>query len=370
MEHLHIIHVSTATSWRGGEQQLAYLITGLHQTDITQEVLCTDGAPFAVYCEKQGIKKTVFKKQGSLNLKAARMLANICRNSQNCIVHCHDSHAHNIAFFSALIFKNPSPVIVHRRVDFPASNSFVSKAKYNHPSIARYICVSEAIRNMLLPSIKDPEKALVVYSGIDLSRFSNIVSKNTLRGDLGLPGDCILIGNVSALAPHKDYLTFIGTAEKLLKNNPHFHFVIIGEGPERTIIEKEIETRKLAGKISLTGFKTNVPELLKELDVLLLTSKTEGLGTSILDAFASGLPVVATKAGGIPEIVEHKVNGLLAETGNAQALADMVELLLTEEFLRKSLVENARIRVREFDYKVTAAKILEVYKGIAGVKNK
>jgi L-malate glycosyltransferase len=188
--------------------------------------------------------------------------------------------------------------------------------------------------------------------------------------NLGLPGDCILIGNVSALAPHKDYLTFICTAEKLLKINPNLHFVIIGEGSERSIIEKEIKIRNLSGKISLTGFKTNVPELLKELDVLLLTSKTEGLGTSILDAFASGLPVVATKAGGIPEIVEHRVNGLLAETGDAQALADMVESMLRENNFRKSLADNAYVRVRDFDYKVTAAKILEVYKGITGVKNK
>lgn len=370
MEAIHIIHVSTSTSWRGGEQQLAYLISGLRQTEITQEVLCTDGAPFAVYCEKQGIKNTVFKKQGTLNLKAARMLSHICRNAQNCIIHCHDSHAHNIAYFSAQFFKNPSPVVIHRRVDFPVSNFFISKAKYNHSSIARYICVSEAIRNILIPSLKNPEKTLVIYSGIDLSRFSNIETKNTLRRDLGLPGDCILIGNVSALAPHKDYLTFIGTAEMLLKNNPHFHFIIIGEGPERNTIEKEIETRKLAGKISLTGFRTNIPELLKELDVLLLTSKTEGLGTSILDAFASGLPVVATKAGGIPEIVEHKVNGLLAETGDQLALANMVELLLTDDSLRESLVKNARIRVKKFDYKVTAEKILEVYQGIAGAKNK
>lgn len=367
---MHVIHVSTATSWRGGEQQLAYLISGLQQSGVAQEVLCTDGAPFAAYCEKHAIKRTVFNKQGTLNLRAAWILANICRNKQNCIVHCHDSHAHNIAWFSALIFKNPSPVIVHRRVDFPASNSFVSNAKYNHPSIARYICVSKAIMNILIPSLKYPEKALVIYSGINLSRFGNIVSRNTLRRDLGLPGDCILIGNVSALAPHKDYLTFIGTAEKLLKKNPHIHFVIIGEGSERTAIEKEIETRKLSGKISLTGFKSNVPELLKELDVLLLTSKTEGLGTSILDAFASGLPVVATKAGGIPEIVEDRVNGLLAETGDSQALANLVELLLTENNLRKSLVNNARIRVRDFDYKVTAAKILEVYKGITVAKNK
>lgn len=367
---IQIIHVSTATSWRGGEQQLAYLAGELKNHGVKQEIFCADNTPMASYCDRNGISKISFKKTGALNLKAARMLANICSKEKQVILHCHDSHAHNIAYFSSLIFRNPSPVIVHRRVDFPVSNTFFSKAKYKHPKISKYICVSNAIRELLIPSLKYPEKAMVIHSGIDLDRFANITNKNSLRKEFGFSEENILLGNVAALAPHKDYYTFIRTAEILLKNNPRFRFVIIGDGPEKASIESEIKARNLHNKVVLTGFRTNTPELLKEFNVLLLTSKTEGLGTTILDAFASEIPVVATKAGGIPEVVEHGITGLLAETGDAQSLADMVEAVLKNSDLMKNLVINAGNRVKNFDYRISAAKTLEVYKEVLNAKIK
>jgi L-malate glycosyltransferase len=136
--------------------------------------------------------------------------------------------------------------------------------------------VSEAIRQILLPAIKHPERVSTIYSGIDLMRFEGLKAKNTLRKELGLPADTVLIGNVSAIAPHKDYFTFVRTAGLLLQNNPDLRFVIIGDGPERSAVGKEIKIRGLEGKIFLTGFRTGIPGLLKELNVLLLTSKTEG----------------------------------------------------------------------------------------------
>lgn len=361
METIRIIHVSTATSWRGGEQQLAYLIDALNEKGIEQEVLCTANSSFALYCSEKNIKKTTFNKSGSINLKAAGILANLCSSANSPIVHCHDSHAHNIAYFAALFYRNTTPVIVHRRVDFPVKSNILSRAKYNHKSVKKYICVSEAIRKILIPALSDQGKVIVIHSGIDLNKFKNLKDRSLLKTEFSFSDDSILIGNVAALAPHKDYQTFVRTAEILLKNNPDLRFVIIGDGPERNAIEAEIKARQLSNQIFLTGFRKNIPELLKELDVLLLTSKTEGLGTTLLDAFAGGLPVVATRAGGIPEIVEHKVTGLLAETGVAPSLARMVELLLADENLRQNLVNNAFERVKDFDYKITALKTLEVY---------
>ncbi len=364
MEPIHVIHVSTATSWRGGEQQLAYLIEGLKTHGVKQQVLCVEKAPFAEYCLKNGIATTPFRKHGALNLKAAAMLTRICKTNQALIVHCHDSHAHSIAYIAAFIFRNPARIVIHRRVDFPVSKSVFSRAKYKHPKIAKFICVSEAIKKILLPGLKDPAKATVIHSGIDLSRFEHVENRGLLKKEFGLSEKNILIGNVSALAPHKDYFTFINTAEILLKNNPHFRFVIIGEGPERAAIETEIHKKGLKDRILMAGFRNNVPELLKELSVLLLTSKTEGLGTTILDAFASGLPVVATRAGGIPEIVEHKVSGLLADVKNVRQLSQMVEMLINNEDLKRNLIGTAKNKVREFDYKITAQKTLSIYNEI------
>ncbi|MBE0663253.1 MAG: glycosyltransferase family 4 protein [Bacteroidales bacterium] len=364
METMRIIHVSTATSWRGGEQQLAYLIGALQEKKIEQEVLCAADSSFAIYCDEKSIKNTTFKKTGSINLRAAGILAQLSSSAHNPIVHCHDSHAHNIAYFAALLFRNPAPVVIHRRVDFPVKTNIFSRAKYNHNSVKNFICVSAAIKRILIPALNDPGKATVIHSGIDLNKFKNLKDYGSLKKEFGLSDETVLIGNVAALAPHKDYKTFVRTAEILLKNNPDLRFVIVGDGPERKTIEAEIKTRQLGERILLTGFRNNIPELLKELDVLLLTSKTEGLGTTLLDAFAGGLPVVATRAGGIPEIVEHKVTGLLAETGDAPSLAGMVEMLLADENLRQNLVKNAIERVIDFDYRNTALKILDVYNQI------
>jgi L-malate glycosyltransferase len=364
MEPIHIIHVSTATSWRGGEQQLAYLIQGLKPHGVDQQVLCVEKAPFAEYCLKNGIATTTFQKRGTVNLKAAAMLARKCKTNQEAIVHCHDSHAHSIAYMAALIFRNPARIVIHRRVDFPVSKNYFSNKKYNHPKIAKFICVSEAIKKILVPALKEPAKASVIHSGIDLMRFEHVENKGLLKKEFGLSANNILIGNVSALAPHKDYFTFIGTAEILLKNNPHFRFVIIGEGPERAAIEAEIQKKNLQDSVLMAGFRKNIPELLKELNVLLLTSKTEGLGTTILDAFACGIPVVATKAGGIPEIVEHKVSGLLADVGNTGQLAEMIVMIIKDENLKKNLIRIAKDKIEKFNFKITSANTLDIYRAI------
>lgn len=359
------MHVSTAASWRGGEQQVAYLVRALGELGTEQVVFCVRNAPLALHCFANGIKTIEFKKTGSLNLKAANMLATFCSTHSHTIVHCHDSHAHTLAFLAAWFFQNHSPIIVHRRVDFPVSRNVFSRMKYNHSRIKKLICVSDAIRQMLVPALKSPEKAVVIHSGIDTGRFRNVERRNNLKKEFGFSDKHILIGNIAALAPHKDYNTFLRTAEILARNNSGYRFVIVGEGSERKNIENEINSRNLTDKVVLAGFRKNIPELIKELDVLLLTSKTEGLGTSILDAFAGGLPVVATRTGGIPEIVEHMVNGLLAEVGNAQELADMTTLVINDRLLRESIIKKAAAIALGFDYRITASKTLELYQQIS-----
>ncbi len=364
MSSICVIHISTAASWRGGEQQLAYLVRALSEMGVNQEVLCRKDAPFADYCRKMNIRYMEFNNTGSLNVHAAWILTRRCKTRHNCLVHCHDSHAHSIAYIAALLFRNKSPVIVHRRVDFPVGKSFFSKTKYNHPAIARYICVSGAIRDILIPSLRFPEKAVVIHSGIDLERFANTEDNHTLRKEFGLSGKHILIGNIAALAPHKDYYTFVQTASILINKKPELRFFIIGDGPEMNSIKYYVSGLGLENKVFFTGFRKNIPELIKELNVLLLTSKTEGLGTTILDAFAGGLPVVATRAGGIPEIVEHRKTGLLAKVGCASELADMVEMILNKKQLAEELVINALQKVKDYEYTHTAARIFRQYKDV------
>jgi glycosyltransferase involved in cell wall biosynthesis len=358
-----ILHISTALTWRGGEQQLANLIKA-NKGKCDNLVLCAKGSVMQEYCAKNQIKHFTFSTSFVGRYRAGRLINRICRMHSVLLIHCHDSHAHTMAVIASVL-GNKIPVVVHRRVDFRIGGSWFSRYKYNHPSIAAYICVSDAIKKIMQSELQSPVKVITIYSGINFSRFQhNKANTNKLKNELGLDNTSILIGNTSALAPHKDYVTFVITAGLLLVNHPDWHFVIMGDGPSRQQIENLIIEKNLVRNITLTGFRTDLPELLGGLDVFLMTSETEGLGTSVLDAFYVGVPVVATRTGGIPELVEDGRTGLLAEPADAKALATKVEKIVADDVLRSNLIANARKKVSEFGYETMAAKVFACYSEI------
>jgi L-malate glycosyltransferase len=360
-----IIHVSGATSWRGGEQQALYLAGELERAGIPQELACPEGSPLATrFALLTGRSPVTFRGRSSMNLFAAAKLARLARRTPGAILHVHDAHAHTTAFLSSTLFGNKAPVIVSRKVDFPVRPGFLSTAKYNHPSIARIICVSEKIREIISPRIKDPLRLTVIRDGIDLDRFAPRGHQRSLHAEFSLPGDSILVGNVAAIAPHKDYFTFVDTVALLAPADPRLRFFIIGDGPLRREISAYVQEKNLGKVIIMTGFREDIPEILAELDVFLITSKTEGLGSTILDAYACRVPVVATAAGGIPEIVTDEVTGLLAPVGDSRKLADQVLRLVNDNSLSQHLVESASARVLGYTKQEMARKTMAVYREV------
>jgi glycosyltransferase involved in cell wall biosynthesis len=289
---------------------------------------------------------------------------NYARQIQADIVHVHDSHAHTFAWLAAQYFGMQTPIVVSRRVDFPVKNKRTSHLKYNHPSVKAIICVSEKIKEITAPAIQNQEVLKVVYSGIDLKRFP-YSNTDILHREFHLPEDQLIIGNIAAIAPHKDYFTFVDTVALLVKTGLNArYFIIGGDGGEQGMVERHIQEKGLGDHIILTGFRTDIPQIFPELDVLLFTSKTEGLGTTVLDAFACGVPVVATRGGGIPEMVEHEATGLLADVGDAEGLAREVTRLVQNDRLRQQLVTQGAIRLIQFTKNATARKTFNIYQSL------
>ena len=141
-------------------------------------------------------------------------------------------------------------------------------------------------------------------------------------------------------------------------------FVLIGEGELRSELEKYADDRGLGPVLTFSGFRTDVERLLPELDVMAITSRTEGLGTSILDAFAARVPVVATAAGGIPELIEDGHTGLLRPVGDDAALAKAVADVLDDTALRDRLVEGAAQKLLGFTRQATATATLAEYQAV------
>lgn len=292
--------------------------------------------------------------------RIANKLKSLSIEYANLIVHVHDSDAHTAAVISTSVLGAQLKVVVSRRVDFPIGRSLFSVYKYNHKCVKKIICVSEEVRRITGQSVRNKGLMCVIYDGIDTTRFENVESDFFYR-HYKLPEDAMIVGNVAAIAPHKDYYTFVDAAGIIYNQNPSVRFFIIGDGPLKQQIIKYIESKNLSSVIMLCGFLNPVEPALKSLQVLLFTSKTEGLGSTIIDAYSAGVPVVCTTAGGIAEIAHHENNALTAAPGDAGQLAIHVLSLLESRELRDHLIQRAQHYAQGFSREIMAQRTLTCY---------
>ncbi len=167
--------------------------------------------------------------------------------------------------------------------------------------------------------------------------------------------------------PHKGHRYLIDAAHLVVRQVPDARFVILGEGELREHLEKHVHEHHLEKHVLLPGFRTDVLGCIKTFDLFVMSSVTEGLGTSLLDAMACSRPIVATTAGGIPEIVEDDVNGLLAPPRDAAALAKAIVTALKDDALRKRMGEAGFARVqRRFTVERMVEQTAAVYARVAG----
>lgn len=359
---MKVLHLSSEKTWRGGEQQIAYLMDELrdtHQVETLAAARANSEFSKRMYQKKHRVVELPFKSE--LDLYTAYKVKELVNDEKIDIVHMHSGHSHTIGVLSKVL-GHDAKLVLSKRTDYPVKDNFFSRWKFNHPAIKRILCVSGKIKEVLKPDIKDFEKVEVVYSGIDMKKFE-IENPQNVRDILSLPKDAKIVVNTSAISEQKDIGTFIEVAEKVLPQHPNTYFVLCGDGPLREEMEKRVQDKKL-DRFIFMGFRKDLPEFLASADIFLITSQDEGLGTAILDAFANKLPVIATRAGGIPEIVRHNETGLTAEVKDVETLSQEVSSLLSNPESATGLIENAYKLAEEFSYKRTASQTLQIYKSI------
>jgi L-malate glycosyltransferase len=362
---MKVLHLSSEKGWRGGEQQIAYLISELTKAGVENIVAARKNSTFEKYCVQQNIPVSGVPFKSSVDIRTARAIKSLCSENDVSLVHMHSAKSHSLGVLSA-VMGNSVPLILSRRVDFIPKDSWFTRWKYNHPSIRKVVCVSEKISSILKHYMKVPEKIVTVHSGVDLSKFDNPPSINKLREEFKIPSEKFLVGNSSALEGHKDYFTFLRTIGILVRKQLPVKGIIMGSGSLEKELQEFARENSLEDHILFTGFRKDIVDLIPGLDVFLMTSSEEGLGTSVLDAFLAKVPVVATNAGGIPEMVIHERSGLLAPVGNADLLAENVERMIHDKSLQSQIISGALERVKMFSKENTARKTLEIYKQVLG----
>jgi glycosyltransferase involved in cell wall biosynthesis len=340
-------HVNTEDGWRGGEQQMAYLMAGLaSRGHRVVAVVQQDGAA-GPRLEAMGFTVHRLRMRGEADPVAVLALARRMGTVRPDVVHLHTSHAHTLGAVAARLANHPV-VIVSRRVDFSIyRHSFLglNGIKYR-AGIDRIVCVSEAVRDVLLTDGLHPERLRVVRSAIDPDRVRRAAPVD-VRGRLGLPADARIVLVVGALVGHKGHKHLVEAIPALVAAVPSVHVVIAGEGPLRPELEARAKALWLQAVLHLPGRVDDLPGWFASAEVLCMPSVEEGLGTSVLDGMAVGLPVVASRAGGIPEMVRDGVEGLLVPPADPPALSAALVRVLSDADLRARLSEAARRRVDE-----------------------
>lgn len=360
---MRVLHLSSEKTWRGGEQQIAYLIDELRLQGVQSVIALRRGSEFETYCIKHGLAYEAAGFRNEFDLATAFKIKGMVERQGVDIVHLHTGKGHGLAVLAAHLGMK-APMVLSKRTERPVKNNLLSKYKFNYPQIRKILCVSGKIKEIIDRDLHDPSRSLTVYSGSDLAKFK-FEKKRFFHDFFGLDTGIKLIGNVSAITKHKDYFTFVDTAEIVCAQIENIRFLIVGTGPMEDEVKKYVEQKGLSSKVLFTGFLNNIPEILFALDVFLITSTEEGLGTTILDAHACGIPVVATRAGGIPEIVIEGMTGTLCDIGDAQALAlGVIKRLSDRNTFR------AGEFIKGFTKQATAQRTLEIYQEILNSKSR
>src|SRR6266550_1969879 len=310
---MRILQVDSGREWRGGQNQVRLLCRELGTDAGIEQVLITkSGSELARRAGDDGVTVQGTTWEMGLDPRAWWHLRRTVAAFAPDIIHVHDSHALTLAATVA----RGRRLVATRRVDFHVGRF----SAWRRPD--RIIAVSQAVKQILIRDGVAADAITVVPDGIDPDEIRRAATPALdIRSQLRIPAGAPLAVNAAALVDHKDQRTLVRAAQHARALEPQLHWVIAGEGPLRAALTAEIARLELEDRVHLVGYVDRIDALIAQASVFVMSSKTEGLGSVILNALALGRPVVATAAGGIPELLPAAV---LVPVGTPDALARKV----------------------------------------------
>ena len=361
---LSLFQLDAGKEWRGGQRQSFFLARELQQKGYPIQFVVQPDGPLCLKARASSLSVLPQKIRSELDIAAVINLAKAMRSKDCRLVHFHDAHSAAVGSVAAFLAKVPLKVIT-RRVDFPLSKNYLSRLKYTR-NMDAIIAISQAIKKVLIAGGIDSRIIRVIPSGVDFSVFEESFSKNKLRQELSLGTEDYLAGIVAQLVDHKGHTYLIEAARILRDKAPKLKILIVGEGQLRSKLEKQVRENQIQDMIYFLGYREDVPQILASLDLFILSSNLEGMGSSILDAMGSRLPVVATAVGGIPEVVTHEETGLLVSPQNPEALAEAILRLYNEKDWASRLGQKGYdVAHQKFSAKKMAERTLYLYEEMA-----
>ena len=329
---MKVLHVEAGRYLYGGAQQVVWLNEGLARRGVENLLVCPVGSDIASAVGGNA-KVHAIQMSGDLDVGVLPRLLRILRNERPDLVHIHSRRGADI--YGGLAARIVGiPAILSRRVDNKES-PLIARLKY--PLYKQVIVISKAIGNVLVSGGVDPSKIVTVRSAVNADAYKTETNSDWFRGEFLLPGNEKTLGVIAQLIPRKGHKYLLNVLPDLLEAHPQLQVLIFGQGPLREELADRVARPEFDGRVQMAGFRDDLHRVFPNLYAVVHPAEREGLGVALLQASASGVPVVAARAGGIPEIVRDDANGMTFEVGDEAALYSALDRLLANPELRETL---------------------------------
>ena len=358
---MKILHIDTGREWRGGQRQAMFLHQGLMEAGFESYLVCNADGQFP----KKNVDNLIpIKFKGEADISFLRELKKAIRQIKPDIVQTHDAHSLTPALLAKVLgarFK----LINTRRVDFSVNKGYIKRKKYDNKQINCIVAISRAIRDMLVEDGIPAEKIKLINSGVRFPKSIDYEAVIDIRKKYDLDGKYV-VGNVANRADHKDHFTLIDAFSQFWQVSSGSVLMIVGDGPMEKEVKEYAAAQRCADSIIFTGYTDKVYEHIAVFDLFCMSSKTEGLCTSIIDAMFMMKPVAATSAGGIPELVKNNFNGRLSPVQNAGLLMCSLFEICHDEKMAKKMGENGFHTALKFSDGAMVIKYIKLYSELLG----
>lgn len=353
---MNLLHISGKRDWGGGENQLLLTLKELQKKrDINQFFLCPFSSDIFFKVKENVAEVKIFtaKKRLKLDPRFMYSIFSIVKNEKIDLIHIHDPDAHSLVVLTVDFFRLNVNVVLHKKTIFPIKDKKSSVYKYNHKSIKHIICVSEASEKIIKEKVTSIPVS-VIYDAIEIKEDCFTSNKYN---------EFFTVLNVANHNRHKNLFTLLEVAHRCIKvDNLPFKFIQIGHGKLANELIQKRDEFNLGDFFEFKGFVENVEEYYKSSNVFLFTSVREGLGVSILEAMKFKLPIVSSNVGGIPELIDDKINGLLCDYNDVDTYVENLKQIFYSTELSNKLTAAAFEKVKnKFSPEVMVEKLINIY---------
>ena len=345
----------------GSDLPESHMLMGLARSGVELEVMMNPKSPHYDRMVEAGLPVEPWLCKGRLDRASIRHLRKKFRASPPDLVHS----LYNRALGNALWASRGLPI---RHVAYRGRQGNVSRwdpaarITYFHPRLDRIICVSNGVKDSLLAARMPADRLITIYKGHDPAWYRTTGPKPDLS-EFGIPDDAFVVGCAANLRGSKGAEVLLAAVHELIRM-PEVHFLLMGEVRDDHV-KRLAADPKIAGQLHLAGFRTDARELLGACNLCVMSSRTEGLPKGVIEAMVQGIPAVVTRVGGMPELVEDGVSGLVVPPGDPVALAGAIGELAADPRRCLGMGEQARRRiVEQFNTETTVEQTLALYREI------